>query len=171
MSKFTKEQLIARLEHQKEVCTTIAEVMADRPGAVELAMIDIRLAEIALAALTADPVAWDYEWASCITCEGPQNFKPVIDREAPPEWAVDEGQARNVIPLYRHALPAPVVTDEREAFEAFMEDRFKDCVSRERVKNGDQGYFAWDMVVAWIVWQGRAAMFNHNTKAVQHETD
>ncbi|EPW3898235.1 TPA: DUF551 domain-containing protein, partial [Klebsiella aerogenes] len=49
-----------------------------------------------------DPVAWDYEWASCITCEGPQDFKRVIEREAPPVWAVAEGQARNIIPLYRH---------------------------------------------------------------------
>lgn len=53
-----------------------------------------------------EPVAWDYEWASCITCEGPQNFNRVIEREAPPEWAVEEGQARNIIPLYRHAQPA-----------------------------------------------------------------
>ncbi|MDG4538148.1 hypothetical protein [Klebsiella aerogenes] len=59
-----------------------------------------------------DPVAWDYEWASCITCEGPQDFKRVIEREAPPVWAVAEGQARNIIPLYRHAQPAPVVPED-----------------------------------------------------------
>ncbi|HHT0407416.1 TPA: hypothetical protein ACTW6H_005689, partial [Raoultella ornithinolytica] len=58
------------------------------------------------ASTPASPVAWDYEWASCITCEGPQNFNRVIEREAPPEWAVEEGQARNIIPLYRHAQPA-----------------------------------------------------------------
>lgn len=56
----------------------------------------------------AEPVAWDYEWASCITCEGPQNFKRVIEREAPPEWAVDDGQAKNITLLYA-APPAPVV--------------------------------------------------------------
>lgn len=65
------------------------------------------LARMALAAMDSEPVAWDYEWASCITCEGPQDFKRVIEREAPPEWAVEEGQARNIIPLYRHAQPAP----------------------------------------------------------------
>jgi len=58
----------------------------------------------------AQPVAWSYEWASCITCEGPQNFKPVIEREAPPQWAIDEGQARNVTPLYTDP-PAPAVPD------------------------------------------------------------
>ncbi len=54
----------------------------------------------------AQPAAWSYEWASCITCEGPQNFKPVIEREAPPQWAINEGQARNVTLLYA-APPAP----------------------------------------------------------------
>lgn len=50
------------------------------------------------------------------------------------------------------------VHDERAAFEAFMEKRFKDCIDRRLVKNGDGEYFAWDMQVAWIVWKGRAAM-------------
>ncbi|MBZ7340919.1 DUF551 domain-containing protein [Klebsiella grimontii] len=66
----------------------------------------------ALAAMDSEPVAWDYEWASCITCEGPQNFNRVIEREAPPEWAVEEGQARNIIPLYRHAQPAQTGVDD-----------------------------------------------------------
>ncbi|VVT52720.1 hypothetical protein UYSO10_4251 [Kosakonia radicincitans] len=55
--------------------------------------------------------------------------------------------------------PAPVaVTDERAAFETIMEKRFKDSIDRRPVKNGDGEYFAWDMQVAWIVWQARAAM-------------
>lgn len=60
--------------------------------------------------------------------------------------------------LYRHAQPAPVVQelDEREAFEAFMEGRFGDTVDRRRAKNGDQGYIAWDMAMAWVVWEARA---------------
>lgn len=72
---------------------------------------------IALASLEAEAVAWDYEWASYITCEGPQDFKRVIEREAPPEWAIDEGQARNITPLYT-APPAPVVPDEWEQWIA-----------------------------------------------------
>lgn len=60
--------------------------------------------------------------------------------------------------LYLHAQPAPVVQDEREAFEAFVAKRFGDLVDQRRAKNGDHGYVAWDMVVAWIVWQARAAM-------------
>lgn len=60
------------------------------------------------------------------------------------------------VALYRHAQPAPVVVDEREAFEAFMEGRFGDTVDRRRAKNGDQGYMAWDMVMAWVVWEAKA---------------
>ena len=48
--------------------------------------------------------AWCYEWASCITCDGPQNFKLKFDVEPPPEWAVKAGQARNVV----HLQAAPV---------------------------------------------------------------
>jgi hypothetical protein len=47
--------------------------------------------KMALASLEAEPVAWDYERASCITCEGPQGFKRVIEHEYPPEWAIKEG--------------------------------------------------------------------------------
>ena len=57
-----------------------------------------------------NPVAWDYEWASYITCEGPQDFNRIIEREAPPDWAIDEGQARNIIPLYA----APVLPKQPE---------------------------------------------------------
>lgn len=63
----------------------------------------------------------------------------------------------DVIPVY--ASPQPPVAhelDEREAFEAFMEGRFGDTVDRRRAKNGDQGYMAWDMVVAWVAWKARA---------------
>lgn len=53
--------------------------------------------------------------------------------------------------------------DEQLAFEKFMEDNFRDLIDRRHVKNGDGGYFAWDMVVAWIVWQGRAAIQSGNS--------
>lgn len=52
------------------------------------------------------------------------------------------------------------VPDERAAFEAFMSGRFGSTIDRSRVKNGDGEYMAWDMQVAWIVWQRRAAMLN-----------
>lgn len=52
-SNFTKEQLIARAQHLKEVSATFAWVLEDEPMALDAALMDICLAEIALAALTA----------------------------------------------------------------------------------------------------------------------
>ncbi len=56
------------------------------------------------------------------------------------------------------APPAPAVPDERSAFERFVAQRFGESVDQRRAKNGDNEYMAWDMAMAWIVWQGRAAM-------------
>lgn len=61
-----------------------------------------------------------------------------------------------------------LLSDERPAFEKFMEDYFGNCVDRRRVKNGDGEYMAWDMQVAWIVWKKRAALQSGNSG--QHVT-
>ena len=92
MSTITKERL-TELSRRENVGAILGEEIAE-------------LARIALASLEAEPVAWDYERASCITCEGPQGFKRVIEHEYPPEWAIKEGRARNIVPLYA-APPAP----------------------------------------------------------------
>lgn len=116
------------------------------------------LARIALAAMDSEPVAWDYEWASYITCEGPQDFKRIIEREAPPAWAIEEGQARNIIPLYRHAQPALVVPDEaqsRAAFEQWC------TVNIERNKWHPEFYAHLPAREQWAAWEAcRAAMLN-----------
>lgn len=105
MSTLTKEwlqQTIAELEEEREAT----------PGAVnEDAAKALAAMKLALASFEAEPVAWDYESASYITCEGPQNFKRIVEREAPPEWAIDEGRARNIVTLYT-APPAPVSVPE-----------------------------------------------------------
>lgn len=146
MTAVTKESLVARIADLEYGPRSLKE--------------DYTLAayKMLLVTMEAEPVAWEYEWASYITCVGPQDFERIIELEAPPEWAIEKGLARNIIPLYRHAPPEPVVQelDEREAFEAFMEGRFGDTVDRRRAKNGDQGYMAWDMAVAWVVWEARA---------------
>lgn len=58
------------------------------------------------------PYAWSYDWAHCVTCDGPQDFKPVIEREPPPQWAIDDGRVKNLITLYRQTQPAPVVSED-----------------------------------------------------------
>ncbi|MEZ3149654.1 DUF551 domain-containing protein [Escherichia coli] len=50
------------------------------------------------------------------------------------------------------------VSDERAAYELFMEKRFGESVDRRRAKNGDKEYMAWDMALGWIIWCHRAAM-------------
>lgn len=50
------------------------------------------------------------------------------------------------------------VSDERAAYELFMEKRFGESVDRRRAKNGDREYMAWDMALGWIIWCHRAAM-------------
>ncbi|ENF7816084.1 DUF551 domain-containing protein [Enterobacter soli] len=88
------------------------EQLANFRGAPVTRQEEQELARIALASLEAEAVAWDYERASCITSEGPQGFKRVIEHEYPPEWAIEEGRARKIVPLFT-APPAPVsVPDE-----------------------------------------------------------
>lgn len=53
------------------------------------------------------PYAYAHEWAGWISTEGPKDFKAVIEREAPPQWAVESGQARNVILLYEVPAAQP----------------------------------------------------------------
>lgn len=101
-----------------------------------------------LANREAQPVAWSYEWASCITCEGPQNFQPVIEREAPPEWTIDEGQARNIIPLYA-APPAPVVPVVQHEPVVYMWDSERKNIDAPGYYRPEHLFFAENSVKKW----------------------
>ena len=46
---------------------------------------------------------------------------------------------------------------EREAFEAYMAEKYKNLVDRRQCRNNGGGYMAWDMNVAWRVWQAAKA--------------
>ncbi|KFC98290.1 hypothetical protein [Leclercia adecarboxylata] len=174
MSKFTKEQLIAHITSMIEVTKEVStDALPDRYKI--RALRDTATYEIALATLTAEPVAWDYEWASCITCEGPQSFKRVIEREAPPEWAIEEGQARNIIPLYP-APPVPAVPDNgRTEFEAWYGEN---CglsgadLESEFNRNDDGEYIYSGAADAWKAWKAsREVMIQGEKEVVPHETD
>ncbi|MBS8454757.1 DUF551 domain-containing protein, partial [Escherichia coli] len=69
------------------------------------------------------------------------------------------GQVNNILTAFKIALASlAAVSDERAAYELFMEKRFGESVDRRRAKNGDREYMAWDMALGWIIWCHRAAM-------------
>ncbi|WP_115445065.1 DUF551 domain-containing protein [Escherichia coli] len=81
-------------------------------------------------------------------------------------WRETYGPGSNVVlpaeeaeELARIALASlAAVSDERAAYELFMEKRFGESVDRRRAKNGDRDYMVWDMALGWIIWCHRAAM-------------
>ncbi|HIA3153892.1 TPA: DUF551 domain-containing protein [Escherichia coli] len=72
----------------------------------------------------------------------------------------DKQSSNNLLAnVFRIALASlEAVSDERAAYELFMEKRFGESVDRRRAKNGDSEYMAWDMALGWIIWCHRAAM-------------
>lgn len=49
------------------------------------------------------------------------------------------------------------IQKEREAFEAYMAEKYKNLMDRRQCLNNGGGYMAWDMNVAWKVWQAAKA--------------
>lgn len=100
-SKFTKERLI------DWAVVAVAERvrdLKDAPESVEAAA-NLKLAEITLASLTAEPVAWTDE-------EELRDLRKVGFCEMfSVEPISKDADMLRVIPLYRHAQPAPVVPD------------------------------------------------------------
>ena len=100
-----------------------------------------------------EPVAWRYEWASCITGDGPQNFKLTFDVEPPPEWAVQDGQARNVVKLFGAPVQPVAVQDgdPRPLFDcklAHLEQRGFEVIGRILHKDGQYALF--DSSCRWL---------------------
>ncbi|EAN3189725.1 hypothetical protein ID363_002662 [Salmonella enterica] len=100
-SKFTKERLI------DWAVVAVAERVRDLKDASESveAAANLKLAEITLASLTAEPVAWTDE-------EELRDLRKVGFCEMfSVEPISKDADMLRVIPLYRHAQPAPVVPD------------------------------------------------------------
>ena len=49
------------------------------------------------------------------------------------------------------------IQKEREAFEVCMAEKYKNLIDRRQCLNNGGGYMAWDMNVAWQVWQAAKA--------------
>ena len=57
---------------------------------------------------------------------------------------------------------------QRKAFEAYMADRYKNTVDQRVCINSDGDYMAWDMQVAWHVWQAAKAQVVHEQVLKNH---
>ncbi|HIE9717756.1 TPA: hypothetical protein ACXRZE_001364 [Klebsiella variicola subsp. variicola] len=109
-SKLTREQLH---ERARENVKTLK--MASRQTAFESArkeiLADLQLAEIALAAMDGEPVAWTWHY---------REQWHVTNDSRRAEFVAKDGDVA-VLPLYRHAQPAPLV--EREPI-AWLNDAY-----------------------------------------------
>ncbi|EPG9146747.1 hypothetical protein NPH96_004305 [Klebsiella variicola] len=108
-SKLTREQL-----HERARENVKALKMASRQTAFESAreeiLADLQLAELALAAMDSEPVAWRWRWSD--------------DAEGYWRYTEEQRETRGSVtaqPIYRHAQPAPVV--EREPI-AWLNDAY-----------------------------------------------
>lgn len=57
------------------------------------------------------PYAYAYDYAGCETCEGFQDWRREITKEAPPDWMLETGKVKNLVKLYT-APPAWLHIDE-----------------------------------------------------------
>lgn len=100
-----------------------AELQKYAEAQATIAKLEARIAELERARV--EPYAYEHEWASWISTEGPKDFKVCIERERPPQWAVDSGQARNLKPLYtRQPGPASIVLPAKVDEEFFAKQGF-----------------------------------------------
>lgn len=101
-SKLTREQL-----HERARENVKALKMASRQTAFESAreeiLADLQLAELVLAAMDSEPVAWTWHY---------REQWHVTNDERRAEFVAKDGDVA-VLPLYRHAQPVPVVPEEK----------------------------------------------------------
>ncbi|EEW3262270.1 DUF551 domain-containing protein [Escherichia coli] len=142
---FTKEQLINQAQKNIAVLRGAVERI---PGASEAAVIHLRLAEITLAALTAEPVAWQWEY---------RDKNHVTNDPARAKFVTQDGDVA-VQPLFT-APPAPAsVPDDfdfsRLAFEKWITENYD-----SRLMRSGTGYAGRVLNQMWQCWLAcRAAM-------------
>ncbi|CED74960.1 conserved hypothetical protein [Klebsiella pneumoniae] len=120
-SKLTREQL-----HERARENVKALKMASRQTAFESAreeiLADLQLAELALAAMESEPVAWLAIYHGEVYDEAIGITRSVVEAQADHfGW---ESALTEIIPLYRHAQPVPVVpNDVLDALQKFARIR------------------------------------------------
>ncbi len=123
MTKFTKEQLIDQAKKNIAVLRGAAERI---PGASEAAVIHLRLAEITLAALTAEPVAWISERNlenlgksySVYVKHEPVMVRPIPLYTAPPAPVVPDGYALVPVDMAPEMMRAVQLNSELGGYAA-----------------------------------------------------
>ena len=114
-SKLTREQL-----HERARENVKALKMASRQTAFESAreeiLADLQLAELALAALDSEPVAWTDEQELRDVDRGGCGYLFTVNPVTP------HADERRIILLYRHAQPAPVVPEDVRQALSQMDD-------------------------------------------------
>ncbi|KVI47225.1 hypothetical protein ACS6F6_06450 [Enterobacter hormaechei subsp. steigerwaltii] len=122
--EFTKEQLIEQAKKNIEVLRGAVEKI---PGASDAAVIHLKLAEITLASLEAEPV--------CVIDQSNLDYlKSGSDADV---WPASRTEMGDVL-LYRAAPPAPVVPDEAislavDGIMSTYADNQDEC--RKRIRN------------------------------------
>lgn len=84
-----------------------AEINGWKQAAAE-SMSSLLRQQIALAALTAEPVAYSYLCAAYETCDGFTGWSHEFSLEPPPQWMLETGKVKNLRKLYT-TPPAPVM--------------------------------------------------------------
>lgn len=114
-----------------------AELQNYAEAQATITRLEARIAELERG--QSQPYAFEHEWASCVTTEGPKDFRVCVDREMPPLWAIESGQAKNLKALYTVqpvpgivVLPAKV-DEEYFAKQGYPRDLWADLVE---VHNG-----------------------------------
>lgn len=126
-------------EHENSLPDGVHDLYATPPAPAVPAELLNAMAEV-IRISDRDHEAWDRAKAAISSCRA-----AMFDRQS-------------VYHVEQALSPAPAVIDERLEFETLIENEFGNLIDRSHVKNGGGGYFAWDMQVAWRVWQGRAKL-------------
>jgi len=165
MSKFTKDQLIKTANAEIAEWSRALERNPDNPKYHQW----LKLAEIALAALTAEPVAYMYK--DNLHADARFSLHTRFGN-----WSQEDINEYEIteIPLYT-APPAPVVPDDRQSFELWYS---ANCglsgadLESEFNRNDDGEYIYSGAADAWKAWKAsRAAMLQGAKKVVKHEAD
>lgn len=106
---------IAELEGVSEALRRIAEKAEVALGELKTNLAASKCAigfykkELAKLKGDAVPFAFSYNYAGCETCEGFRDWRKELSKERPPEWMLETGKVTDLVELFTHAQPVPVV--------------------------------------------------------------